>query len=619
MYHGGAAASGLGPGPPLGLRLPGGPLASALLLPRRPTVPLGCGTIARPVSQPHASATAWRPTVPAVALAAAVTLAFVVHARAWEFLCDDAFISFRYARNLAELGALDFNPGERVEGYTNFLWVVVLAALHAVGVPPPRAAPVLTGLGALAGLAAAVLVSRALRRRLDPTADPRLRALDLVPAAILVCLPEHMVWSHGGLETSWAAALVLAAIAAWTSDRPRLAAGLAAATALLRLDGLVPIATFGLAWLALVEVPPLVRARRRSGAGEPPTAEAASATASASTSSHRATLRRLLQAALIFAAPLVLHLAWRRSYYGEWLPNTWTIKAHGALLRDTYGHDYVLAWLDAMPLAYAAPLALLLRPRHLLLVLPIAAVLAYGWSVGGDFMAYGRFQIVATGLFAALVGWLLADAAHLLSRVAPPRVAVAVPVLLGLLLALPCALQAHARWQADMAKPAGWLDGKWEGVAAMDRFARVGLAVGAWMHDNLPPDTLISVGAAGAVPYAANLPIVDAYGLVDPELARRPGLRPHTGPGARPGHQVIAPPEHVAARDPDLLCHVGFRGDRPPPERRAHPAFRQGYAWACIEPPPVPDPRAEGGWLDPGVYCCRRPRDRVVGPFGRPP
>jgi arabinofuranosyltransferase len=156
-------------------------------------------------------------------------------------------------------------------------------------------------------------------------------------------------------------------------------------------------------------------------------------------------------------------------------------------------------------------------------------------------------------------------------------------------------------------------------VAAMDRFARVGLAVGEWMHDNLPPDTLISVGAAGAVPYGAGLPIVDAYGLVDPELARRPDLRPYTGPGARPGHQVIAPPEHIAARDPDLLCHVGFRGDRAPAERRAHPAFRQGYAWACIEPPPVPDPRAEGGWLDPGVYCCRRPRDRVVGPFGRSP
>ena len=47
---------------------------------------------------------------------------------AW-FLTDDAFISFRYTRNLIEGHGLVFNPGERVEGYTNFLWILELAAL----------------------------------------------------------------------------------------------------------------------------------------------------------------------------------------------------------------------------------------------------------------------------------------------------------------------------------------------------------------------------------------------------------------------------------------------------------------------------------------------------------
>ena len=32
-------------------------------------------------------------------------------------------------------------------------------------------------------------------------------------------------------------------------------------------------------------------------------------------------------------------------------------------------------------------------------------MVGYGWWVGGDFMAYGRFYVVATGLLAALVGW----------------------------------------------------------------------------------------------------------------------------------------------------------------------------------------------------------------------
>lgn len=58
------------------------------------------------------------------------------------FLTDDAFISFRYVRNLLEGHGLVFNRGERVEGYSNFLWVLELALLWGVfGLRPEYAAP----------------------------------------------------------------------------------------------------------------------------------------------------------------------------------------------------------------------------------------------------------------------------------------------------------------------------------------------------------------------------------------------------------------------------------------------------------------------------------------------
>src|SRR5215813_6739804 len=68
-----------------------------------------------------------------VALAAAV---LVAHSLVWNFVTDDAFISFVYSRNLARHGQLVFNLGERVEGYTNFLWTVILAAFLKVGLAP---------------------------------------------------------------------------------------------------------------------------------------------------------------------------------------------------------------------------------------------------------------------------------------------------------------------------------------------------------------------------------------------------------------------------------------------------------------------------------------------------
>ena len=47
------------------------------------------------------------------------------------FLTDDTFISFRYTRNLLDEHGLVFNPGEHVEGYTYFLWILELAAISS--------------------------------------------------------------------------------------------------------------------------------------------------------------------------------------------------------------------------------------------------------------------------------------------------------------------------------------------------------------------------------------------------------------------------------------------------------------------------------------------------------
>ena len=89
---------------------------------------------------------------------AAIGALALVHSRAWAFLCDDAFISFRYARHLAEHGTLAYNlaaPRELVEGYTNFLWVLLLALGDRLGAAPEQLAPWLTQAD-LSGLRAAM-------------------------------------------------------------------------------------------------------------------------------------------------------------------------------------------------------------------------------------------------------------------------------------------------------------------------------------------------------------------------------------------------------------------------------------------------------------------------------
>ena len=68
-------------------------------------------------------------------LAIAVATAYSLSLR---WVNDDAFISFRYAKNLAQGMGLVYNAGERVEGYTNFLWTTLISFGIKFGLDPVR-------------------------------------------------------------------------------------------------------------------------------------------------------------------------------------------------------------------------------------------------------------------------------------------------------------------------------------------------------------------------------------------------------------------------------------------------------------------------------------------------
>nr|HPQ40048.1 hypothetical protein [bacterium] len=78
---------------------------------------------------------------------------------------DDPFISFRYARNIANGHGAVFNTGHRVEGYSNFLWVLILAGIIRLGGDPVVASKWIGCLCNLATLTLIILYSRRLLSR----------------------------------------------------------------------------------------------------------------------------------------------------------------------------------------------------------------------------------------------------------------------------------------------------------------------------------------------------------------------------------------------------------------------------------------------------------------------
>jgi arabinofuranosyltransferase len=313
------------------------------------------------------------------------------------FVCDDAYIVFRYARNIRMgLGPV-FNPApfHRAEGYTSPLWLALVWLVWALGCPPPIGAQ---ALGLACGLGTLALAVHLARRHGLAAGLGAGRPWYLLLLGLGLALNHTFVgWSAAGLETPLFALLALA----WTAEAlagagesrsVTRASLLAALLTLTRPDGwLYTPATLALA----------PGCARREG-------------------------RRRCAAAL---APLLLpltHLLWRRWFYGDWLPTTYYAKVLGG--HPGLGLEYAtlfameyLAWL------WLPPLALALREpqgrpswRSLALALgPTAGILFFtlAW-VGGDHFEF-RPILFLLPLAARGLAWAAAAAFALGGLVLP--------------------------------------------------------------------------------------------------------------------------------------------------------------------------------------------------------
>ena len=296
---------------------------------------------------------------------------------AW-FITDDAFISFRYVRNLLDGHGLVFNPGEYVEGYTNFLWVLELAAIWRVlGIRPEDVANWLSVIYTVGTIA--VMLWWVARM-------PFLRHRGLVAwmALGLICSSATFaVWTAGGgLETRQFTFFALVAVACLSvfgaNRRGLVAASLSlAAAALTRPEGLL-LAACCVGWFVVQR---LMTARQLDWRGT-----------------------------LALAGPFVVliggHFLARFRYYGEWLPNTYYAKHVGPWYES--GFRYLWAAAIETGLYLLIPLALVaLRGRwrerrdgiYALVLLLVVTHLAYLFEIGGD-----HFEYRPAGLLLAVAG-----------------------------------------------------------------------------------------------------------------------------------------------------------------------------------------------------------------------
>jgi hypothetical protein len=453
----------------------------------------------------------------------------------YPFLADDTLISLRYAWRLNHGMGLTWDDYHPVEGYTNLLWTLTVAALGAVGVGLVTASRSVCTVSSLVCLASLVYAARA------GAPASRTRLLPAGGAALLfACSGGVQAWSMGGLEQTQLAALLLVAV-----------------TSHVRYHETERAAFLG---VSLVAHFLLLFARPDSALFAAGSTLAACWLGSAH--SRRTAVPALLA---VSASGVLLKCAFSYLYYGEWVPNPALIKLVLTTDRLRSGARYVRDYLETNAVMYASIggfLAYLAR-RHALRSEATAYVgllfviwSAYVVTVGGDIFPAHRHGVVLSALACLAVALAPRPEFHLARHVARWLV--------------PCALVAlgvHGLLQRGSLQNQRAETERWEFQCG--EFAR---ALGRAIHveargsarEQKEEKPLLAVYAAGCMAYYSHLPAIDMYGLNDWQIARN---RPEAAGRGRIGHEFgssARDADYLLMRNPDLLVHhIGTRNPEP--------------------------------------------------------
>ena len=436
----------------------------------------------------------------------AVFLAMVAFAWANRFVQDDGLISFRYAEHLAHGKGLVFNHDEKVEGYTNFLWTLMIAGGIKLGFDPIRYS---YGLGIVL-FSLHLLLVYLFAKRLFGSPHKATYLLFLLGTNY-----SFSAYATGGLETQLQSLLVtLTVYLAW-------------------LVGKYPLKrTFNLFALSLVYT--LMLLNRLDSA----LVIAATGTVLLIHWFHHDGIRAIWpRLAVLAPLPLVVvgaWLFWKFGFYGDILPNTFYVKAssvtslyRGAMYVFLFLESYMLFPIVALFLYWVFVKQKGLNFGLWLCLAPTLLMVLYIFKVGGDFMEF-RFFIPIMPLIYFLVGFCVFQyrSRHVIAAFA---------------LFLVSASLHHKFFYKTVA-----------GVHQIEelhdsakKWAMIGKELGDSFQDK---NVRIAVVTAGAIPYYSKLYSIDMMGLTDSWVAKYGDVF-----STKPGHQKVATLDYLKQRQVELV------------------------------------------------------------------
>ncbi|MBD3179680.1 MAG: hypothetical protein GF417_08730, partial [Candidatus Latescibacteria bacterium] len=424
----------------------------------------------------------------------------------WGWTEDDAYITYRYAENQARGEGLVFNSGERVEGYSNFLWVMMISAGIRSGISPEF----FSRSAGIAAALAAMLISYLLARRLCP----RNRLIPFIAPVYIAASPFLTRHAVSGLETSFFAALTAGALLASAGGRNP--AQRALLIILLVLISLTRVEGPAVAILILGG-----RAIFREGG-------------KLSSRFREVFLFEFLPYLITFGT----YYIWRWNYFRDPVANTFYAKmggGFGSILRGgRYTAEFIRDSGGALIVGLAAVPAVFRRRSRLFKLCSLVVVFYTAFIIisGGDWMFYYRFY---AHILPVLVPLVAAGLCCILSvrecrKISTPRLRAVAGISLAAIFLVTAAAEKRI---AGLVLPA---------VRDHNYLSQNYREMAGWFRENTDPEATVAISDVGAFAYFSNRRVLDLFELVTRNHRREKG---HSGFENRS--------EYILARDPDYI------------------------------------------------------------------
>ncbi len=290
------------------------------------------------------------------------------------FIQDDAFTSFRYVDNFLNGKGLVFNEGEFVEGYTNFLWVMILSLLGFLKLDYVSFSTQLSLLfGACSVVAVYFLTLRINKSFYENNFSSEI--MNFIPAALFSLTGGFHYWSVSGMETSLFVFLILSAVYIYfglnSLRKGIILQAVLLLSALTRPEGMF-------FWIIIFSHRLFISRKRIKETID----------------------KNFIFEQLIFMVPILIYLGFRLTYYGHFLPNTFFAKTGFGFFYIYRGFDYLgesFSTYFIYGLLLILPI-LLFRYKEFFreisfYILTLSAYFTAVVLIGGDVLPFHRFLL----------------------------------------------------------------------------------------------------------------------------------------------------------------------------------------------------------------------------------